>query len=109
MRIFLSCQSPLLKKSLNSFLEANITDEKSICDFIISDKKSKESKPLFLISSEKDTNLSLPFLKNELLLALEEFFQDLSNKEIKDELALALKEIKKEQNKKIKKLAKKII
>lgn len=109
MRVFISCRSPLLQKSLNIFLTSLKTEERNICDFIVSDIKKDTSKPIFLISNKKDANLSMPFLKDELILNLEEFFKSLYNKEIKDELAYALKEIKKEQNQKIKNLAKKII
>ncbi len=87
MRVFIKCDSPLLQKSMYIFLKPFVTSFKH-CDFIISDRKFKSEKPLFIIGKD----IKKPFGKDELLKSLNKFVdnckddtsQKIENKAIED-------------------------
>jgi len=104
MRVYIECKSILLQRALELFLESYKTTNSHISNFHISDKKL-ENNYTFVIGKD----IKLPFTKDELLQALEKFYNEKSNSLIKDSLKDALLEVKKIQSKKINKLAKKLL
>jgi len=70
MKIAIECKSPLLQKSLELFLYDHLSSSKS-CDIFIKDKKCTDDVRCFYISSDSDADLTKPFSKQELILALE--------------------------------------
>jgi hypothetical protein len=70
MKVAIKCESPLLQKSLELFLEKYLTPYKS-CDLVVSDQKIEFDKKSVYISSKGDGDLVKPFSKTELILALE--------------------------------------
>ena len=71
MKISFECDCILLEESLRLFLRDFISPRKD-CDFIVSDKKTQTSKPLFLIAP--GGHINVPFNKRELINVLEEFY-----------------------------------
>ena len=69
MKIYVKCDSPLLKKCLEVFLKERLSSYPA-CDFVVCDKKLEVEKPIFLIGSEDGANLKKPFSKSKLLKAL---------------------------------------
>ena len=104
MRVYIECESILLQRALELFLESYKTKNSHISNFYISDKKLKNSYT-FVIGKD----IKLPFTKDELLQALEKFYNENSNSLIKNSLKNVLLEVKKTQSKKINKLAKKLL
>lgn len=71
MKIYVKCESPLLKKSLEIFLKDKISPYAN-CDFVVSDKKLEVEKPVFIVGDDK--YIKKPFSKSKLLKALEAFY-----------------------------------
>lgn len=88
MKIAVKCDSLLLEKSLNIFLEPYIVPKKQ-CDFIVSDYEFKSDKPLFLIGSP---NLPKPFSKVQLLNALQKFNLPIDSKKRQEKFSDTLEE-----------------
>ena len=72
MKISLECDCILLGESLGLFLRDFISPRKD-CDFIVADKKIEAKKPVFVIA-EHSPHLKIPFSKEALISALEEFY-----------------------------------
>ena len=72
MKISLECDCILLGESLRLFLRDFISPRKD-CDFIVADKKIEAKKPVFVIA-EHSPHLKIPFSKEALISALEEFY-----------------------------------
>ena len=72
MKISFECDCILLGKSLRLFLRDFISPKKD-CDFIVADKKIEAKKPVFVIA-EHSPHLKIPFSKEALISALEEFY-----------------------------------
>ena len=72
MKISLECDCILLGESLRLFLRDFISPKKD-CDFIVADKKIESKKPVFVIA-EHSPHLKIPFSKEVLISALEEFY-----------------------------------
>ena len=83
MKIAVDCQSPLLQKSLEIFLDKNISTVKQ-CDIIIRDKKDLDNKKCFFISSDKEADLIKPFSYSQLIEALEDRYESMSFNEMVD-------------------------
>ncbi|MCR4941284.1 MAG: ornithine carbamoyltransferase [Campylobacter sp.] len=69
MKISFECECVVLQKTLLLFCKKYASTRKD-CDFIVSDTKINSQKPVFLIGS----HIKLPFNKQNLLNALEEFY-----------------------------------
>ncbi|WP_457749732.1 hypothetical protein [Sulfurimonas sp.] len=76
MRVAVECQSPLLQKSLELFLQKYLSSSKK-SDIIIRDEKCFNESRCFYISSEEDADLLKPFSKSQLILALEKKYNEL--------------------------------
>lgn len=72
MRVCIDCECLLLAESLRLFLGFSATTRKD-CDFIVSDRATKGSKPVFVIDSNSPY-LKVPFNKETLLNTLGEFY-----------------------------------
>lgn len=72
MRVCIDCECLLLAESLRLFLGSKATARKD-CDFIVSDRATKSSKPVFVIG-ENSPYLRVPFSKETLLNTLGEFY-----------------------------------
>ena len=70
MRVAVQCDSPLMQRSLELFLEGYLSSRRH-CDILIRDKHiSDDEYPTFIISSEANTDLIKPFSKAQLLDSL---------------------------------------
>ena len=76
MKIAVECTSPLLQKSLELFLVKYLCSSKQ-CDIIIRDEECLEDKRCFFIASSANADLSKPFSKSQLILALENRYQSI--------------------------------
>lgn len=72
MKISFECDCVLLEESLKLFLRDFISLRKD-CDFIVADRKIETKKPVFVIA-ERSPHLQIPFSKEALISALEEFY-----------------------------------
>ena len=82
MKIAVACESILLQKALEQFLQHYLTSKKQ-CDLIVSDKRI-DVPNLFYIANEEGADLLKPFSKSQLLLALENRYKELGKKEPKE-------------------------
>ncbi|TQR34733.1 ornithine carbamoyltransferase [Campylobacter sp. MIT 99-7217] len=71
MKIALECQDILIEKTLQLFLKEYLVMKKD-CDFLVCDEKSTLNKPQFVINNNSP-QLNIPFSKEELMSALNEF------------------------------------
>jgi len=72
VKISFECDCVLLEESLKLFLRDFISPRKD-CDFIVADRKIETKKPVFVIA-ERSPHLKIPFSKEALISALEEFY-----------------------------------
>ena len=75
MKVAVKCESPLLQRSLEIFLEKDLSPIKS-CDIVVSDQKLDIDKKMLYISNENDADLIKPFSKSQLILALEKVIKN---------------------------------
>jgi len=76
MKIATQCNSPLLQRSLELFLDKYLSNLNR-CDIVIRDRACLNDKRCFYIGSSEDADLKKPFSKAELILALERKFKEL--------------------------------
>lgn len=70
MKVSVQCESPLLQRSLELFLEGHLTSLRH-CDLVIRDKNIRDlDHPTFVIGSHAGADLIKPFSKAELFHAL---------------------------------------
>ncbi|MDD4855465.1 MAG: hypothetical protein PHQ22_09530 [Sulfuricurvum sp.] len=70
MRVAVQCDSPLMQRSLELFLEGYLSSRRH-CDILIRDKHiSDDEYPTFIISSDSNTDLIKPFSKAQLFDSL---------------------------------------
>ena len=77
MRVSIECKSPLLQKSLELFLVKYLCSSKQ-CDIVIRDEECLSDERCFYVSSAENADLTKPFSKSQLILALENKYQSLS-------------------------------
>ena len=75
MRVAVKCESPLLQRSLEMFLDKELCPIKN-SDIVVSDQKLDIDKKMLYISNEPDADLIKPFSKSQLMLALEKVMKD---------------------------------
>ena len=80
MKVSFECDCILLGESLRLFLRDFISPRKD-CDFIVADKKVEAKKPVFVIA-EHSPHLKIPFSKEALISALEEFYSAIQFSEL---------------------------
>ncbi|MFA5215903.1 hypothetical protein [Sulfuricurvum sp.] len=70
MKVAIQCDSPLLQRSLELFLEGHLTSYRH-CDILIRDKNIRDDEhPTFIIGTQEGSDLIKPFSKAELFHAL---------------------------------------
>lgn len=70
MRVAVQCDSPLMQRSLELFLEGHLSSRRQ-CDILIRDKHiSDDEYPTFIITSDAQSDLVKPFSKAQLLDSL---------------------------------------
>jgi hypothetical protein len=70
LKVAVQCDSPLLQRSLELFLEGNLSSLRQ-CDILIRDKEIYDDQyPTFVIGSDETADLIKPFSKAQLLHAL---------------------------------------
>jgi len=84
MRVAVECQSPLLQKSLELFVSKYLSGAKK-CDIIVRDEPCLNDNRCFYIGSDAKADLQKPFSKSQLILALEERYEELNGSVKRDE------------------------
>jgi len=74
MKVAVECKSPLLQKSLELFLSSHLSSLKQ-SDIVVRDFKVLDDEKTFYISKDKDADLTKPFSKSALILALERRYE----------------------------------
>ena len=75
MKVAIQCDSPLLQRSLELFLEGNLSSLRQ-CDILIRDKNIDDDQyPTFVIGSDESSDLIKPFSKAQLWHALNQKFE----------------------------------
>lgn len=75
MKVAIQCDSPLLQRSLELFLEGNLSSLRQ-CDILIRDKNIRDDQyPTFVVGVEESSDLIKPFSKAQLLHALNQMFE----------------------------------
>lgn len=96
MKVAIQCDSPLLQRSLELFLEGHLSSIRQ-CDILIRDKDIRdEQHPTFVIGSDAHADLIKPFSKAQLLHTLTHKFESLKNAPVspEEEVSLAVEEEK---------------
>lgn len=77
MKINILVKSPLLQKSLDSYLSEYISSYDE-CDFVLSDESNEGfNKPVCLINFDSDSDISRPFYRESLMADLQKFYKNL--------------------------------
>ena len=74
MKVAVQCESALLQRSLELFLEGHLSSLKQ-CDVVLRDKKIMDSHHTLYISDGDDADLKKPFSRSQLFVALEAFYK----------------------------------
>lgn len=79
MKVAIQCDSPLLQRSLELFLEGQLSSIRQ-CDILIRDKEIRDENRLtFIIGSSESSDLIKPFSKAQLLHALAQKVESLKH------------------------------
>lgn len=79
MKVAIQCDSPLLQRSLELFLEGHLSSIRQ-CDILIRDKDIRdEQHPTFVIGVNESSDLIKPFSKAQLLHTLNQKFEAQKN------------------------------
>lgn len=79
MKVAIQCDSPLLQRSLELFLDGHLSSLRQ-CDILIRDKDIRdEQHPTFVIGVSETSDLIKPFSKAQLLHALNQKFDSKNN------------------------------
>jgi len=101
MKVAVECQSPLLQRSLELFLERYLVSKKS-CDIVIKDTvgtDSTDEKKSFYIGTTEEVDLIKPFSKSQLILALQKFHTPQKSEVLQEKSSEDVEEKKSEGNK----------
>ena len=90
MKVAIQCDSPLLQRSLELFLDGHLSSIRQ-CDILVRDKDIRdETHPTFVIGTNEGSDLIKPFSKAQLLHALTQKIESLkqhpTTQPIKDEI-----------------------
>lgn len=93
MKVAIQCDSPLLQRSLELFLDGHLSSLRQ-CDILIRDKDIRdEEHPTFVVGVGETSDLIKPFSKAQLLHALSQKFDSKkNNSEIAEEEKVVLQE-----------------
>ncbi len=84
MKVAVECRSILLQKALENFLGRHLSSLKQ-SDIVIRDYKSDDERSFFIAGS-KDADLIKPFSKSQLLLALQNRYNELDKNDADEEV-----------------------
>ncbi len=73
MKVAVQCESGLLQRSLELFLEGHLSSLKQ-CDVVLRDTKIMDSHHSLYISDDEDADLKKPFSRSQLFVVLEAFY-----------------------------------
>ena len=74
MKVAVQCESALLQRSIELFLEEHLSSLKQ-CDIVIRDKKIIDSHHSLYVSSSAQADIKKPFSRSQLYLSLEKFYK----------------------------------
>ncbi len=77
MKVAVQCESALLQRSLELFLQGNLSSLKQ-CDLVIRDKKIMDSYHTLYIANGEESDIKKPFSRSQLYLTLENFYKKIS-------------------------------
>ncbi len=77
MKVAVQCESALLQRSLELFLDEHLSSLKQ-CDVVLRDRKIMDSHHALYISSDEDSDIKKPFSRSQLYLALEGFYKKIN-------------------------------
>lgn len=77
MKVAVQCESALLQRSLELFLQGNLSSLKQ-CDLVIRDRKIMDSYHTLYISGTDESDIKKPFSRSQLYLTLENFYKKIS-------------------------------
>ena len=87
MKVAVQCESPLLQRSLETFLASYLSTFKQ-CDVVVRDRvRDDGAASVLLISNEIEGALAKPFTRSQLMLALEQLVD--TKKQVKEAVALS--------------------
>lgn len=95
MKVAVECQSPLLQKSLELFLSNHLCSLKQ-CDIVVRDVECLNDERCFYISNHKNADLMKPFSKSQLILALENRYEELKDDIVEDEVVQSSEKLENE-------------
>lgn len=75
VKVAVQCESPLLQRSLESFLSGHLSSLKQ-CDVVIRDRRVDDGHTMLYVGSSADADLVKPFSRSQLMMALEQLFKD---------------------------------
>jgi len=78
MKVAVACDSPLLQRSLELFLDKHLSSLKQ-CDIVLRDKKVMDSHHCLVISDSPEADIKKPFSKTQLYLALDKFYSKMED------------------------------
>ncbi|MDF1880102.1 hypothetical protein JHD50_02095 [Sulfurimonas sp. MAG313] len=73
MKVAVQCESALLQRSLELFLDTHLSSLKQ-CDVVIRDKKIMDAHHSLFVSSSMQADIKKPFSRSQLYLTLEKFY-----------------------------------
>ncbi len=92
MKVAVQCDSPLLQRSLELFLDGHLSSPRQ-CDILIRDKDIRDDQyPTFVIGVSEGSDLIKPFSKAQLLHALSQKFDTQKNSSITVDDEVSVKE-----------------
>lgn len=87
MKVAVQCESPLLQRSLETFLASHLSTLKQ-CDVVVRDRRTEDERvPSLVISNSEEGMLSKPFTRSQLMLALEQMVE--KRERVKEAVALS--------------------
>jgi hypothetical protein len=78
MKVAVQCESALLQRSLELFLEGHLSSLKQ-CDVVLRDRKIMDSHHSLYISEDDEADIKKPFSRSQLFVALEAFYSKLED------------------------------
>ncbi len=78
MKVAVQCESALLQRSLELFLNGHLSSLKQ-CDVVLRDRKVMDSHHTLYISDKDDADIKKPFSRSQLFLVLESFYNKLED------------------------------
>ncbi len=74
MKVAVQCESALLQRSLELFLDKHLSSLKQ-CDVVIRDKKVIDSHHSLYVSGSADSDIKKPFSRSQLYISLDKFYK----------------------------------